>query len=267
MMTLLVQSTPLLHVNGPEFPEAIAKMKGNTIKGDVDMMNNRVSGVFSEIENIVALPIGLFYGLPSYGKHMSLSAEEYASLILHEVGHVFTTYELAARTCSTNQILDSISCKAVGNDPRNREIVVAKAADILELSKEEQNALRNAKDKKEMAVLLMYATIEESRSQLGVSIYDSTSCEQLADQYSARCGAGRHLVIALDKIYDSDKKRNSVTLNFITLMLYPIITFGFGFITYITMAMLSGREDAEYDTFHARVQAQVQHTLAEHPAS
>jgi hypothetical protein len=51
------------------------------------------------------------------------------------------------------------------------------------------------------AVILVNSAKNKSISELGVSIYDCTGCEQLADQYTNRMGAGKHLVIGLDKVY------------------------------------------------------------------
>jgi len=55
-------------------------------------------------------------------------------------------------------------------------------------------------------VLTIAETHSKARSELGIDYYDSTSCEQMADQFAARFGAGRELVTAMDAYGDSYRR-------------------------------------------------------------
>ena len=239
----------LIHLNKP------------MLAGSVDLRNNTISGDYCEMEFILALPVNLFFGA------CDLKADEYAAIILHEVGHVFTTFEFISRTLTTNQVLAATSAALRTKDPEIISAVFTSAEKIMGMTKEQAIAFNTAKDDKSVAVILLASAIDKSISELGKSVYDSVSCEQLADQYAARCGAGKSLVIGLDKIIPLEYK-NPRTSGY-DAALYVILAIGVyvfpillvllvlslvGYVSHsVTDGLFASKEDATYDNFPSRL--------------
>lgn len=73
----------------------------------------------------------------------------------------------------------------------------------LKLKTDGVKKLAESTDKRVVEAVVLSNVMQKSTSELGSNIYDMTSWEYLSDQYAARMGAGRHLVIALDKVMNS----------------------------------------------------------------
>jgi hypothetical protein len=164
------------------------------LKGYIDLKTAKVSGLFSTIVNRILINRNLL-------ADVTFANEEVAACILHEIGHVFTWLEYSSRVCSTNQVLSLLN-KANANELHNDEIeyVYKKVKDADLLTDEELSNIRNDDNPKSVQIIVMGATVRKSVSELGYSVYDSTSSEQLADQFATRFGAGRHVVNALYKL-------------------------------------------------------------------
>ena len=110
------------------------------IKGTIDINNGKVTGVFSELESLLNLPDwGIFTNL--------LNADETAAIVLHELGHLFTFFELITRTLRTNQALSSISNALIFADsPKKREVIFATAKKALKISTLDTESLSEIKD-------------------------------------------------------------------------------------------------------------------------
>lgn len=170
-------------------------MKTSLLKGEIDLKKARVSGVFAEIEVKLLMPKA------DFRKKGTFTAQEVAGVILHEVGHMFTYMEFLSRCVSTNQVLAGLVRATDKSMPADkREVVFAKGAELLSMTKEQQQAALNAKSQAEVCCIVLDAAMQKSVSELGVSIYDSVSCEYLADQFATRMGGGRYIVSYLDKL-------------------------------------------------------------------
>lgn len=175
----------------------LKSLKRRTISGEIDLKQSKVSGVFCELENPLYYPRSYLLG-------DFLTHEENAAVILHELGHAFTFMEYLTRMVSTNQAIATLSRTLDGSiTPDTRVIIFDKAADAMDLSKTQKEALKNAKSQEQIAVIVLDREIEASVSELGFNLYDVNSCEYLADQFAARHQAGSALVTALDKIVQS----------------------------------------------------------------
>lgn len=167
--------------------------KGLVVRGSVDMRKNRVEGFFAELPFTLIVPASdLISAL--------LSDQEIAAIVLHELGHAFTACEYLNRTMSANQVLADIA-QAYAQGPDKIGVVLARVTKEQNLTSQQQKLLASAKKPEDYVVCVYAVADEKCRSELGLSVYDTTSCEQLADQYATRCGAGRHLVTAMDKYY------------------------------------------------------------------
>lgn len=165
------------------------------INGSVDLNKSKVYGLYEKIFNFIKYPREFFYNT-TY-----LTSEETTAIILHEVGHLFTYLEFTSRVVTTNQVLAGMVRALDKTVPdENREAVFAKGIELLKLNEEQQVALLKTKNKEMVACIVLDASVKQAVSELGCSVYDSVSCEQLADQFATRHGAGRHLVTSLDKM-------------------------------------------------------------------
>lgn len=173
----------------------------DVINGTVDLKSSKVTGVFADIKCKMFLPRAYIYW-------RAASNEELAATILHEIGHVFTSFEYLTRSASTNQalaIMLRVMDQSIGFE--DRRIVFSKAKVILKLDDEAYSLIEKEPDPKTVAMVVISNAVKRSKSELGKSVYDLTSCEYLADQFATRHGAGKHLVTFMDKmgVYDNSK--------------------------------------------------------------
>lgn len=178
------------------------------IKAGVDINTARLSGLFAELPATIYLPSVMLKrdGRSNDGwsvpKQYQLTSEEMAAVVLHEIGHFFTYCETFNRTVTTNQALAAMVKELDGNyDIGKRQLVIARTVDDLKLKDVDVEALAKIDKRSILETAIVTEVTEKSRSELGVSIYDSTASEQLADQFTSRHGAGLYLTTALQKIH------------------------------------------------------------------
>lgn len=190
------------------------KLKQPVLKGEVDLMKAKVSGVFADMELNMMMPKAMFLNAKPY------EAEEVAAIMLHELGHAFTFMEFVSRAVSTNQSLSLLTRLLDRSiEPDRRVVLFTQAGKELQLSKEKQAALTQCQNPHQLSVILIDAAIEKSISELGGSLYDVNSCEYLADQFATRMGAGRYLVTGLDKLMRSTSYK---VISFISFIVFTM---------------------------------------------
>lgn len=250
----------LLNVETLQPPDLAAAMKEGMLAGTVDMANNKVTGIFSELNNCLLIPAYWFY--LSKSNPVYLNADEIAAVLLHEVGHAFTNLEFLGRSFSTNQVLAGVSRALSSNDARIKEVVFSTASSLEKLTPEQTAALKACENEKEAAVILLSAAVLNSRSSLGDSVYDSVSCEQLADQYAARCGAAKALIFALDKTNLGGLRKARSTYDALVILTFVVSTFGLGFLALLMFSSNNYGYVATYDNYASRIR-RVKHELIE----
>lgn len=205
---ILIQNYLRTYIDGVDGLAFLQKNDG-IMRGSVDLVRGKVSGVFSEFPAVLRMPLTMV-GNSKYTPGMK------AAVVLHEVGHLFYFCYFMAHTATVNQVLSSMS-KALdkSGSVEEREVVLISVKQALKLKDLNTLELAKSTDKKIVEAVVVSSVARESKSQLGRSIYDSTSWEYLADQYAARCGAGRDLALALDTIY-----RGSWNISFRSLPAY-----------------------------------------------
>lgn len=203
------------------FSDFARKSKGKVLEASVDLKNAKVGGFFAEEVNELLLPTEFLTSASFYGT--SMSSGEAAAVILHEVGHAFTFMEFVSRINSTNQVLAYLSDRRLNTTPEQYTVVLANVSKAFGLTKEQQESLEKAKDAKDTAVLLLAMNEEKTRSELGVSMYDSVAAEQLADQFATRFGAGMDLIKILDRIGGLESYRNKTKYGWTVDLLYVAI--------------------------------------------
>jgi hypothetical protein len=170
---------------GTRHSDALAA-NNNGIKGSVDLAKGKVSGDFSD--HIVNIYIA------SYFFAGDVKAACTAAALLHEIGHVFTIFELMDRIASTNQFLAAVVGEVLGtSDVKKKMQIVSDLNSKLKYGFNSVDELIAAKTDAEVAIVVLADEVVNCRSELGFNIYDQRAAEQLADQYVARLGYGKEL--------------------------------------------------------------------------
>lgn len=243
-----------------EHDEFTGRMKKplNGSTGYIDSVNGRVNGIFAEYVNKLTLTDGLI---------KELTPEQIAAVILHEIGHTYTFCYYLGHVAISNLVITQAVRSALNHkDLDKRGKIIKQAADYLNLNEydfikegdigvgpEYSNEL-----KAETLMLNVYR--ERHKSATGTDIYDIRSCEQLADQFAVRHGAGYALATATDKFEGRNGAgpRSRVGIWFtrltttLSIILMGMITFGL-----IPLLILLGTvgmaQEKMYDDPHYRI--------------
>jgi hypothetical protein len=211
-----------------QYADSFMKGKENR-KGFVDLQNARVSGIFSEIPNILIINIDY------YKTRFKMSPGEVTAVILHELGHAFTSCEFSHRIDSTNQVLNNIAKKLSDKHDQTTLEYVYKELKSLDDNTSEEVAKAIVSGNK---IIAGYAWTQFCLGYLGVSDssndidykYNRTSSEQTADSFANRFGYGRLFVTGLDKTYvknlDQEKYSDSYFYAMTLMELMGIILSG-----------------------------------------
>lgn len=180
-------------------PLKMIEKAGGIVRGKVDLVHSKVSGVFSEMNCILNMPT---YWVAGKFMNGGFSAAELAAITLHELGHLFTGFEFLWHSVTTNQVLAGVA-KGLDQsaDQAEREMILMSAAKALNLNEAEMKKLAESGTNKAATILVLQEVTRFAPSEIGTSIYDMNNWEQLADQFAARHGAQRDLFMALDKIH------------------------------------------------------------------
>lgn len=203
------------------FSELHSKGRKTVVFGSVDVKKSWVEGYFAESKNELLYPTSFLSKGMCYGAQ--LTAEEAAAIWLHENGHNFTYYEYLTRVNTSNQVLQYLSLKRTAADPEQYHVAVHSVAKAINLTDEQRIALEQAKSGKDLAVISIAVLADQMRAEIGSDFYDASSCEQLADQFATRHGAGMALISALEKIggleaYQGNRSRWGVVVEVLKLV-------------------------------------------------
>lgn len=204
-----------LHRNSHEFSNKEVKKSVGNLKGSVDLKNYRVSGMFSNV--VVKL-----YLDPDWIFSKMMTAEEFSAVTIHEVGHMFSYFALCAHTYSINMPLISM-VNRISNVKSEEEITIIlkewNGRDEV-LTKVDTKELAG-KRKEIIVTALVTNHVQDTRSAMNHGEYDGVNAEFLADNFTARCGAGADVVTGLDKVYAYYGHRNRG--GFATFCLYELL--------------------------------------------
>ena len=194
------------------FKQVSKLAKNELVYCTVNLKEAKVTGFLAEVEHELLLPTefmknGRFYGV-------QLTVAECAAIVLHELGHPFTFFEMMLRTSKGNQVLSYLVQKQT-QAPEEYKVAVLAVGDMLRLNEKQKEMLEKAKDEKDLSVLVLAFNNDKARTELGFDLYDATSCEQMADQFATRMGAGMELITALDKVGGLEQWKNRHRLTFL----------------------------------------------------
>lgn len=180
----------------------IKSLETNQGRNGVNLKTSKVFGVFEDIQTTMLLNAGIVV-------HNYFTPKELVAVMLHEIGHLFTYFEYFSRTVSTNQVLSNL-CEhlELENDKGIRQNLIQNAAVAVSYRQDLPKELLEETDSRKIAVKLMrYAT---TMSETGSAKYDESSCETLADQFTARHQYALPLVSALYKISPESRKDSAL---------------------------------------------------------
>ena len=205
--------------------KAMDKLKSK--EGTVNLSNATLGGFFSEYEHKMWL--GAKYWL-DYG----LTPMEAAAITIHEIGHAFTYYEFSDRMASTNRVLMEIA-KEVSktNDPKKKSYLLKELDFGKKISDSDYDTIVNGNNKIIVGARLFKLMHLSVTDQMGMLHYNRTTSEQMADNFAAKFGCGRHLVTGLDKIYTkiaaeekfASTRIFSMIIELVTVMAIGVLTF------------------------------------------
>lgn len=188
--------------------------------GYVDLDKAKVSGIFSKFKN------KLFINFVQMTTQYHLSPGEITAVILHELGHAFGYCEFSDRLETTNQILANVA-KEMSNKNKEKNLTyIYKELSSLdaEVTEEDVQALLTG-PKVIIGYKLFKIIIDSLSSQMTASLYDKTSSEQTADQFVARFGYGKQLIIASDKLEAYFRQEVNASKNAFNYLMTSIYSF------------------------------------------
>lgn len=168
----------------------------NVLQGQIDLETGMVSGDFSKIPLTVGLGCGMLN--PKY----AFTAEEIASILLHEVGHDFTYCYALHFTCTTNLVLQ-LGAKAIlaANDMKQKHAIMTDIANTLGIRIDNMDELTNYDKFENYYITLLGSYRKKVYDALGAPAYSSNMSEQMADMYAARHGGGAAIVSGLNRMH------------------------------------------------------------------
>lgn len=158
-------------------------------KGWIDPASSRIGGAFSEIVFKMILGDVFLFG-------NSYTAEEAAGMILHEVGHAYTFIQFLADSVIVNAVLQRTWSELTNADADKKvKLILTKAAK--DMSMQNLDWIEAVEDtaNKEVAFRVLVTAVQiEPRNMDNKRYFSMDACEELADIFAARHGAGRVIV-------------------------------------------------------------------------
>ena len=160
----------------------------------VDRNRGRVGGLFSKIELQMTIGRELIRTLP---------ASQVAAVTLHEVGHLFTFFEILVDTVSTNLVVSAASeALASAKSPVEKLEIVHAYGRIKGRSVTDPKALASASLTAEgyQTVLVRDLYANGIRSGTNTKLHDFVGSEFAADHFATMHGAGKDILLALEQV-------------------------------------------------------------------
>lgn len=210
-------------IRGTEGTRMLEMMEENKKKASVNLSTGVIGGLYSDIP----LDVVVFTGLI---KNTIYTPAEIAAVILHELGHHFTYFQYI-NTVGYGGLITSIAAKEIVGARTKEERIdkLAVAAKVLGIDKKINVKTEGDIKAENVQVVLFSNYLKSWYSATGSVQYDFRNCEQLADQFATKHGAGRDIVTAMDKmdrLVGDPSKRSTFT--FIAIETCKLIMFVLG---------------------------------------
>lgn len=236
------------------------------LESTVDLRTAKVTGFFEELECEIILEPDIFLN------DFKITSPELTAIILHEIGHLFTCFEFANRLNKTNQSLALMSKLLM-----EKSSIDVMSYNFRYLGEKLTNnpkvfdGLENIKDSTVLSTVIVDAIVRHSDSELGLSHYDKTTSEYLADQFASRQGYGKEIITGLSKVFtkisgpnfssNNDKALDTIFVVQLTGMtIFNLVSLGGILASLILIPFLMllvgvnsySSKDYTYDTFRTR---------------
>ena len=170
--------------------------------GTVDIHKVRVGGVFSQI------PLNLYINTGHFNP--AFTDGEIAATILHELGHGFTYFFYLLHSTLCNYISAyTASAVAGANGDKERTLIIEKGLRVMGIDGVGVREFLTQTPEQistTMQSLYINQTSNQLRSETGFGMYELRACEQLADWFAVRFGAGLELATGMEKLYKDGKR-------------------------------------------------------------
>ena len=173
--------------------------RDSVLTGSVDRRTSKVYGYFAKIT------VGIYISDVML-QHKEFSEQEIASVLLHEVGHIFTYFEQLSSVLITEHTISTCTDGLLRADTPVERVelllaATAKAGSPIDRDEAKSIIGNGTPDATVVSTIILDAAITTSRLQYDANIYDGAGAEVLADQWAARHGAALPLVTILDKLH------------------------------------------------------------------
>lgn len=149
--------------------------------GSLDYKRAKVGGIFSKITAKITFTVPLILQFEPY---------ESASVLLHELGHIWTYYEQLGVAMYRNFIISNTikEILSVKGEEEKFKFILDKN-NLWDLEMDEEMAKKIAKmDDEKFTKVMLGATSRYTASEVGFVMYNYNSSEVVADQFMARFG-------------------------------------------------------------------------------
>lgn len=182
-------------IQKPFYSNREVKKATDELRASVDIKNFRVSGSFSNIEVELFLDPDLIF-------RRGFRAAELSAITLHETGHMFSYFALAAEVASVNLPMVTLINQITKTEQDDKIEIILKEWNGRDevMTKVDVSELKGKK-KEVIVTALVTNQIKDTRAIANTGDYDGINSEFLADNFTSRLGAGADVVSGLDKIY------------------------------------------------------------------
>ena len=223
-------------IRGNEGTRMLEMMEDKRKNATVNLSSSTVGGLYSEIP----LDVVVFAGLI---KNTTYTPGEVAAVILHELGHHFTYFQYI-NTVGYGGLITSVAAKEIVGARTKEERIdrLEQAVKVLGIDKNVNIKPEGDIKVENVQVVLFSNYLKSWYSATGSAAYDFRNCEQLADQFATKHGAGRDIVTAMDKmdrLLGDPSKRSTFTFVVIETCKLIMFILGVASIALAPIALLS----------------------------
>lgn len=171
--------------------------------GGVNLATAKVTGIFTECPIKVILGTNFFNGYNTDKEAIQyFTPEEIAAIILHELGHAFSTFEYLGSTVMTGLLISSTVRAAMDIPPGPARTKVVMTACEDTDTKVSEDFVQSALDKfgENADAVILSERIQQGAKLTKTSNYDARNFEQMADQFAVKHGVGPSLASGLEKL-------------------------------------------------------------------
>ncbi len=172
--------------------EAALRTLAKDLRGSINRQRSRVSGVFTKVPCVMSVGEKLI---------ATCTSEQVAAIMLHELGHLFISFEYLVSTTAANVLIShaAASLSKAESEEERLEIVYEVNNTLGRIIEDPAALAAKRKSKDAYGILLFREWMANPTKQDGV--YAFRNNEYLADQFSSMHGAGVALAMGLDMVY------------------------------------------------------------------